>query len=125
MSERLRSWLIRRWGGHITFWLWRWRVVLYGFNAMHVAVNVRTRRWGYLCFHPPIHFLGWDWSWYFYASPNGTPWAATYAVGPGIDSADKQLAPVRRAVYGHNFDAYAVGYHGCQFEAEPPNEGGE
>jgi hypothetical protein len=84
-------------GGHVSFSIFGRRVVLYGFNAMHVALNVHTKRWGHLC--------AW-WPWYFYVSPNATPWAATFAVGPGVDRDDKEKAKVRRMRLGHNFDAW-------------------
>lgn len=76
---RIRTWIERRFSGHVSLG----PVCIYGFNAMHVAINIRTRRWGYICFHPPIYCFGVFWPWYFYLSPNATPWAATYKVGPG------------------------------------------
>jgi hypothetical protein len=75
--------LERRLSGHISLSIFGRHVTIYGFNAMHVAVNVWTKRWGYLCFHPPVRCFGRWWPWYFYASPNGTPWAATFRLGPG------------------------------------------
>ena len=53
-------------------------VTIYGANAMHWAVNISTRRWGYICFRLPLPCFGVWWGLYFYVSPNGTPWAATY-----------------------------------------------
>lgn len=86
-------------GGYV-----RWgNVTIYGFNAMHLAVQFWTRRWGYVCFHPPIWFYRW-WNWYFYVSPSATPWASTFAIGPGLYLEDKQGAKERRQKYGHNFD---------------------
>ena len=93
----------RHFGGHINIGR---RVTIYGFNAMHVAVNVRTKRWGYVCFHPTIRCFGKWWPWYFYVSPNGTPWAATYAIGPGFDG-ERELVAIRRHELGHNFDSDA------------------
>lgn len=46
--------------------------------AMHGAVNYRTKRWGYVCFRLPSYSRGSWWPWYFYLSPNATPWAATF-----------------------------------------------
>lgn len=87
------------------------RVTIYGANAMHFAVNIRTRRWGYICFRPTTWYRIRDgrkrwgkWSWYFYVSPNATPWASTFAIGPGISRDDKEGAKRRYAAYGHNFD---------------------
>jgi len=74
------GWFEKHWGGH-------WScgpVTIYGFNAMHVAINVWIKRWGYLCFHPPMRVYGRWWPWYFYVSRNATPWAATILIGPGV-----------------------------------------
>ena len=59
-------------------------ITVYGWNAMHVAVNIKTR-WGYVCFHPTWRVFGHWWPWYFYISPNATPWAATFGIGPGYE----------------------------------------
>jgi hypothetical protein len=97
-------WTEKHFGGHITFTFLYWRIVIYGFNAMHVAINIRTQRWGYICFHPPIKCFGKWWPWYFYLSPNATPWAATFAVGPGLYNTDRYLAKIYCELFGHNFD---------------------
>ena len=86
------KWLHRHLGGHIVIG----PLTIYGFNAMHVALNLKTR-WGYLCFHPTIRFYYANWPWYLYLSPNATPWAATWGVGPGIDREDKAAIKKRRA----------------------------
>lgn len=98
------KWYEKKLAGHISFIVFKWRVVIYGFNAMHVAINVGTYRWGYLCFHPPFKVFGHWWPWYFYISPNATPWASTYAIGPGVSKRDKALAAKRRRLFGDNFD---------------------
>jgi hypothetical protein len=51
---------------------------------MHVALNFYTRRWGYICFHPPMRCFGHWWPWYFYVSRDATPHGATYKIGPGV-----------------------------------------
>lgn len=57
-------------------------LTVYGFNAMHVALNLRTP-WGYLCFHPPlIRTYGRTWPWYLYHSRDATPWDG-WGIGPG------------------------------------------
>lgn len=53
---------------------------IYGENAMHWAVNIRTKRWGYICFRLPLRCFGTWWPLYFYTSPNGTPGKATYCI---------------------------------------------
>ncbi len=98
----------KRLDGHITIG----PVAIYGFNAMHVAVNVWTKRWGFICFHPSLRFLrkyapwmlGENWPWYFFLSPNGTSWASTFAIGPGIDKDTKIDALRRYAAWGHGYD---------------------
>ncbi len=61
--------LERRLGGHISIG----NLVIYGFNAMHVAVNYYSKRWGWICFHPPMKCFGKWWPWYFYISADATP----------------------------------------------------
>lgn len=51
-------------------------VTLYGENAMHWAVNVRTKK-GYLCFRLPLRCFGKWLPLYCYFSPDGTPRKAT------------------------------------------------
>lgn len=102
-KKKMRDWLEKYLGGHVTIKWFGWNLTIYGFNAMHVAVNFHTRRWGWVCFHPPIHFLDWNWPWKFYMSPNATPSAATYAIGPGLSKQDKRKAKLRAEVLGHNY----------------------
>lgn len=72
-------------GGHVHFrLLWIWPLTVYGMNAMHFAWNLYTKRWGWICFRPTTYHFGSWWRWYFYVSPNATPWAATFKIGPGI-----------------------------------------
>jgi hypothetical protein len=100
LLSRLDRWLEKHFGGHFTLG----RLTVYGWNAMHVAVNYRTRRWGYICFHPPLYWCGRWWPWYFYLSPNATPWAATFALGPEFSTEDRRKANTRRRRFGHGFD---------------------
>ncbi len=65
------------------------RLLIFGFNAMHVAVNIKTP-WGWLCFHPPlIKTYGRSWPWYLYHSRDGTPLDG-WGFGPGYHG--KRLA---------------------------------
>lgn len=82
------------------------RITVYGANAMHWGVNVWTRRWGYVCFRLPLPCYGKWWPLYLYVSPNATPWAATFILG-GDYGSDHELAPVRRKLFGHNFNVEA------------------
>jgi len=94
-------------GGHISMG----PVTIYGHNAMHWAINIRTKRYGSVCFRPTtITPFGDRWQWYFYVSPNGTPWAATFAVGPGLSREDKFMAHIRRYLFGHNFNTDFEGF---------------
>ena len=96
--------------GSIAFNLFGMRFVIYGFNAMHIAMNIRTRKWGYICFHPSIRCFGELWPWYFYLSPNATPQSATFAIGPGVSKLEKAAASIRCYLYGHNFSDHDYYY---------------
>lgn len=73
--------LDRHFGGHLNIGS---RITIYGYNAMHVAINVYTERWGWICFHPTWKVFGKWWKWYFYVSPDATPYRASIAFGPGL-----------------------------------------
>lgn len=77
-------------GGHINIG----RLIIYGFNAMHVAFNYMTDK-TYICFHPPMHCFGKWWPWYLYISRNATPQLAIWGTGPGFYSHDKERS-IRR-----------------------------
>lgn len=70
------SWWENFMGGHLSIG----PLTIYGENAMHWAVNIRTQRWGYVCFRLPFRCFGNWWPLYFYTSPNGTPAKATYCI---------------------------------------------
>ncbi len=89
--------MLKKFEGHINLGK---RITIYGNNAMHYAINIWTKHFGYVCFHPTVG----RWGWYFYLSPNATPWAATFAKGSGLRTEDKRLAPIRKTLFGHNFD---------------------
>jgi hypothetical protein len=65
-------------GGHISIG----PITIYGENAMHWAVNIRTKRWGWICFRLPVRCFGSWWPMYFYCSPNATPQKSTFCL-PG------------------------------------------
>jgi hypothetical protein len=92
-------------GGHISIG----PVTIFGANAMRWSVNIRTRRWGYICFTLPVlarYITRRDgsrwWEWYFYLSPNGTPWAATFY--RGSDRREIIRAAIRKLNFGHAFN---------------------
>lgn len=79
--------LVRRFlGGHVTVG----PVTLYGDNAMAWTAQVRTAT-GYLVARAPIRR-----PWKIYFSPNATPWAATWGMGPGFREHGDDLPSVRR-----------------------------
>jgi uncharacterized membrane protein YwaF len=69
----------RYFGGHVSLG----PLVLYGFNAMHVAANLKTP-WGYVCVHPTVRVFGEWWPWYIYVSDDATPCRAKFLLGPGV-----------------------------------------
>lgn len=78
----LGSFARRHLGGHVRIG----PATIYGANAMRWAVNVNVPALGVtLCAAPPSTGDGW----YFYASPNATPWAAVLGCGPGLDHWDR------------------------------------
>jgi hypothetical protein len=82
--DSLVDWCDKHLGGHRTIG----PATIYGFNAMHVAVNISTR-WGYLCFHPTMrHHEAW-WPWKLYLSPDATPISRRWGFGPGLKYAKR------------------------------------
>jgi hypothetical protein len=109
----MRKKLIKWWdrvvakGGHRTVTLLGRKVTIYAFGtAMHGAVNVRTRRWGVLCFAWPALGGMERFAPYVYLSPNATPWASTFVIGKGaeLDRRERRMVAVRRALWGHGYD---------------------
>jgi len=101
MGMRLETLLDRLFGGHINIG----PVTVYGRNAMHWAVNISTKRWGYVCFRLPLRCYGRWWPLYFYVSPNAAPWASTFYIGN--DRGERSASVQRRRAFGHRFDTYA------------------
>lgn len=100
------SWFENFMGGHISIG----PITIFGANAMRWAVNIKTKRWGYVCFTLPVaaRYLTNSrgqkyWQWYFYLSPNGTPWASTFY--RGNDKNEVIRAQVRRLNFGHGFNS--------------------
>jgi len=61
-------------GGHICIG----PITIFGENAMHWGVDIRIKRWGFICFRLPFRCFKRWWPLYFYVSPNGTPQHATF-----------------------------------------------
>ncbi len=96
-------------GGHVSFW----GITIYGANAMNWAVNIETYRIkniGRICFTLPV-LARWRknsrgqrfWQWYFYLSPNCTPWASTFYRGSNKE--ERIRAEIRKLNFGHGFDS--------------------
>lgn len=88
--------------GHISIG----RLTIYGRNAMHWGVTFHTKKYGYICFRLPLRCYGRWWPLYFYCSPNGTPWAATFMLGKKYNRDDWALSRIRRLCLGHNFKVH-------------------
>lgn len=58
----------RHFGGHFNLG----PITFYGYNAMHFAINIKSK-WGWVCLKPPTYVFNRWWSWYFYISPDATP----------------------------------------------------
>ena len=94
------SWFENFMGGHIDIG----PITIHGENAMHWGVQIRTKKWGFLCFRLPVRCFGSWFPLYFYASPNATPWASTFHIGDYHGKNIGGEARSRREKYGHNFD---------------------
>jgi hypothetical protein len=108
-EEDVWLWLERRLGGHVSIG----PLTLHGFNAMHCALQLWTKRWGYITATPPLYWNGRWWPAHVYASPNATPWAATFMLGWfGDTSKEERVAAVwRRYHWGHNYDSERLDAH--------------
>lgn len=72
---KIWKWIERKLDGHVNLGK---SITIYGANAMHWAVNIRTKRWGFVCFRLPLPCFGRWWPVYFYCSPDATPGSATF-----------------------------------------------
>lgn len=97
------SWWENFMGGHINIGK---RITVFGENAMHWAVEVRTKKYGVIVFTLPIKTFGKYHGCHIYFSPNGTPWAATYykSIWKENNRAEEIKARIRKLNFGHNFD---------------------
>lgn len=91
-------------GGHVSIG----SVTIYGANAMNYAVNIKTKKWGYVCFTLPFlaaHIKNrrgnWYWRLKLYCSNDGTPGHSTYYRGT-VDGDQRIMAMIRKKRLGHN-----------------------
>lgn len=95
MFEKLKKFVERHLDGHLTLG----PLTIYGANAMDWGGSLLVRALGvYLCAKPSTKKRGW----YFYASPNATPWAAVVGIGPGLDHFEKKRINDRLCVLLHS-----------------------
>lgn len=79
------------------------RITVYGRNAMHWGVTIRTKKYGYICFRLPFTCERRWYPLYLYFSPNATPWASTFFIGKNHSRGQKKLSKLRKQSFGHNF----------------------
>lgn len=97
------SWWVNFAGGHINIGK---RITIFGENAMHWAIEIRTKRFGVIVFTLPVRTFGKYWGCHIYFSPNGTPWASTFykSIWKENNKAEEVRAKIRKMNFGHNFN---------------------
>lgn len=85
------------------------KMTVYGHNAMHWGITIRTKKHGYICFRLPFPTFHSNRPTfkplYLYFSPNATPWASTFAIAKDktLDG-DFSKSILRKKYLGHNFN---------------------
>lgn len=97
------SWEENFLGGHLSIG----SLTIYGDNAMDWTINLGIKRWGYICWTIPTYRRiftknGKRKGWYYYLSPDATPWSSTYY--RGSDKEEKIRAQIRKMNFGHGFN---------------------
>jgi hypothetical protein len=101
MLKKLKNYFKYKWlSGHIKMG----RLTIYGRNGMHWGVTFWTNKYGYICTRLPLPCFRKWWPWYFYLSPNATPWASTFFIGKKHSFDDWATARLRYKYLGHNFN---------------------
>lgn len=96
MFKRFKKWYDK--GGHLN--IGDNFVLFYGNSTMHWAIQLYSKKYGYICIGIPSKRQ----KFYLYFSPNATPWASTYYIGPDKDAYVQSR--VRKVCFGHNFKIY-------------------
>lgn len=86
-----KRWQDRLFHGHVNIG----RITIFGANAMHWAINIRGQK-NWWCFHWRTRTFGAEWPWYFYISPDATPYSAVFRTGARFKS--RRLVSVDRGV---------------------------
>lgn len=96
------NWFENFMGGHVSIG----NLTIYGENAMHWAINYRTKKYGTICLTLPLKCFGKYWGCHIYFSPNGTPWACTYykSLWKEDNWKEEVRAKLRKQNFGHNFN---------------------
>jgi hypothetical protein len=96
------SWWENFMGGYISIG----NLTIFGENAMHWAIEFRTKKYGYIVITLPVRCFGKYWGSHIYFSPNGTPWACTYYKSLWKEDNKKEeiRARIRKLNFGHNFN---------------------
>lgn len=82
------------------------KITIFGENAMHWAICIRTKKYGTIVVTLPFKCFGKYWGCHIYFSPNGTPWACTYYKSLWKENNWKEeiRAKIRKQNFGHNFN---------------------
>lgn len=79
-------------------------LTIYGRNAMHWGIDLRTKKYGYICTRLPLPCFGKWWALYLYCSPDATPSNSTFFIGKKHDIESWSTARLRYKYLGHNFN---------------------
>jgi hypothetical protein len=96
------SWFENFMGGYIDIGK---NITIFGENAMHWAICIRTKKYGTIVLTLPLRCFGKYWGCHIYISPNGTPWASTYykSLWKENNKDEEIKAQIRKLNFGHNF----------------------
>lgn len=84
-------------------------ITIFGANAMNWVVNIKSKKYGYVCFTLPFlarwkkhrYSDSYVYTWYWYCSPDGTPGFSTFYIGNSHK--EHEQAIIRKRLFGHNW----------------------